>query len=68
MNSIQHWKRLSIISKLIKDIIKELTEKYRDLPMDFPDSCLVLLAEKMGLNEIATIDRDFSIYRINWAD
>ena len=44
--------------------IKELTEKYRDLPMDFADSCLVYLAEKLNLNTIATIDRDFSIYRI----
>lgn len=44
--------------------LKELTEKYRDLPMDFADSCLVLLAEKLGLNTIATIDRDSSIYRI----
>ena len=44
--------------------IKDLTEKYRDLPMDFSDSCLVYLAEKLSLNTIATIDRDFSIYRI----
>ncbi len=44
--------------------IKYLTEKYRDLPMDFADSCLVYLAEKLSLNTIATIDRDFSIYRI----
>ncbi len=44
--------------------IKNLTEKYRDLPMDFADSCLVYLAEKLSLNTIATIDRDFSIYRI----
>ena len=44
--------------------IKELTEKYRDLPMDFADSCLAYLAEKLNLNTIATIDRDFSIYRI----
>jgi predicted nucleic acid-binding protein len=44
--------------------LKELTEKYRDLPMDFADSCLVYLAEKLNLNAIATIDRDFSIYRI----
>lgn len=44
--------------------IKALTEKYHDLPMDFADSCLVYLAEKMNLNTIATIDRDFSIYRI----
>ncbi len=44
--------------------IKKLTDKYSDLPMDFADACLVLLAEKMGINTIATIDRDFSIYRI----
>ncbi|MES9882330.1 MAG: PIN domain-containing protein [Sedimenticola sp.] len=44
--------------------IKYLTEKCRDLPMDFADSCLVYLAEKLSLNTIATIDRDFSIYRI----
>jgi predicted nucleic acid-binding protein len=44
--------------------LKELTEKYHDLPMDFADSCLVYLAEKNNLNTIATIDRDFTIYRI----
>jgi len=44
--------------------LKELTEKYRDLPMDFADSCLVYLAEKLDLNTIATVDRDFTIYRI----
>jgi uncharacterized protein len=44
--------------------LKELTEKYNDLPMDFADSCLVFLAEKLSINTIATIDRDFSIYRI----
>jgi len=44
--------------------LKELTEKYRDLPMDFADSCLVYLAEKLNLNTIATIDRDFTVYRI----
>ena len=32
--------------------------------MDFVDSCLVYLAEKLDLNTIATIDRDFTIYRI----
>lgn len=44
--------------------LKELTEKYRDLPMDFADSCLVYLAEKLNLNIVATIDGDFTIYRI----
>ncbi len=45
--------------------IKALTVKYQDLPMDFADSCLVLLAEKTGINTIVTIDRDFTIYRIH---
>ncbi len=45
--------------------IKDLTVKYKDLPMDFADSCLVFLAEQIKVDTIATIDRDFSIYRIN---
>lgn len=44
--------------------LKDLTEKYRDLPMDFADSCLVYIAETFNINTIATIDRDFTIYRI----
>ena len=44
--------------------IKELMVKYRDLPMDFADACLVLLAEKLNINKIATIDKDFMVYRI----
>ena len=38
--------------------------KYRDLPMDFADACLVLLAEKLNINKIAAIDKDFMVYRI----
>jgi hypothetical protein len=44
--------------------IKELTFKYSDLPMDFADACLVFLAEKLNIREIATVDRDFDVYRI----
>lgn len=44
--------------------LRELTETYQDLPMDFADACLVLVAEKLKINDIATIDRDFTIYRI----
>ena len=44
--------------------LKELTDKYLDLQMDFADLCLVYLAEKLNLNTVATIDRDFTIYRI----
>lgn len=44
--------------------IIELTKKYADLPMDFADACLVFLAEKLDVDTIATIDRDFDVYRI----
>ena len=44
--------------------IKELTIKYSDLPLDFADACLVLLGEKLNISSIATIDRDFDIYRL----
>ncbi len=44
--------------------IVELVEQYADLPMDFADASLVLLAEAFGSGQIATVDqRDFSIYR-----
>ncbi len=31
-------------------------EKYKDVPMDFADFTLVVLAEKMGVEEIFTLD------------
>ncbi len=33
--------------------------------MDFAESCLVYLGEKHKLDTLATIDRGFSIYRID---
>ena len=44
--------------------IQELIEKYADLPMDFADACLVFLGEKFHIDQIATIDRDFDVYRL----
>jgi len=42
-----------------------LLEKYRDRPMDIADASLVVLAERIGVNEILTIDRtDFDVYRL----
>ena len=62
------WIRLgavNIVNITIHDIerIKWLMDKYADLPMDFADACLVHLGEKLDINEVATIDRDFDIYR-----
>jgi len=45
--------------------IKALILKYSDLPMDFADACLVFLGEKLKIDHVATIDRDFDVYRLN---
>ena len=42
----------------------ELTEKYSDVPMDFADATLVITAEKTGIREIISMDKDFDIYRL----
>jgi len=55
-----------IIENIIDDDIDRiiyLSEKYSDLPMDLADASLVTLAERLGLNKIITIDKDFTIYR-----
>ena len=44
--------------------IIELTSKYKDLPMDFADCTLVIAAEKTGIREIISLDKDFDIYRL----
>ncbi|MBI5212004.1 MAG: PIN domain-containing protein [Nitrospirae bacterium] len=43
-----------------------LMEKYKDIPMDFSDATLVVLAEETGIDEVFTLDgRGFSAYRIH---
>ena len=44
--------------------IAKMMLKYADLPMDFADACLVFVADKLKIDTIATIDRDFDIYRL----
>ena len=44
--------------------MRELMEKYRDLPMDLADGALVRVAEREDLTRIFTLDRrHFSVYR-----
>ena len=39
-------------------------EKYADLPMDYPDATLVLLAERLEIFDVLTLDRrGFKVYR-----
>jgi len=42
--------------------IAELMVKYRDMPADFGDASLVALAERKGISDVATIDKDFDVY------
>jgi predicted nucleic acid-binding protein len=44
--------------------IMALMEKYRDLPMDFADACLVTMCEEEKDSLVVTLDKkDFSVYR-----
>jgi len=44
--------------------IRQLVEKYADLPMDLADASLVILAEELGHGRILSTDlRDFNSYR-----
>jgi hypothetical protein len=52
-------------SKSLKRCIR-LMERLSNIPMDFADATLVVLAEEMGVNSIFTLDRkDFSVYRVH---
>ncbi len=41
----------------------DLNRKYKDRPSDFGDLSLVIVAERLGITEVASIDSDFDIYR-----
>jgi uncharacterized protein len=43
--------------------IAALLDKYRDLPADFADASLVALAERRAISRVATLDKNFAIYR-----
>jgi predicted nucleic acid-binding protein len=44
---------------------RNLVDEYSDLPMDYADATLVVLAEELGTNLVFTTDRrDFAVYRI----
>jgi len=43
--------------------VRTLMRKYRDLPVDLADACLVQLADELNTGDILTLDRDFESYR-----
>jgi hypothetical protein len=45
--------------------IHKLMKKYRDQPVQFADASLVQVANRLGLDELFTLDRrDFGVYRL----
>ena len=52
------------IKEIHKERLVELMRQYADLPMDFADASMVLLAEHLGHGRILSTDqRDFHTYR-----
>lgn len=43
--------------------IVELNTQYADLPGDFADLSLIAISERLNIAAIATLDKDFDIYR-----
>lgn len=43
--------------------VRTLLRKYRDIPADLADACLIHLADQLGTGDILTLDRDFESYR-----
>lgn len=61
-----HLARIEIATLSYHDMpaIANLMQQYANVPMDFADGYLVHLAITHNLTQIATIDSDFHIYRI----
>nr|VFJ48459.1 MAG: hypothetical protein BECKDK2373B_GA0170837_102059 [Candidatus Kentron sp. DK] len=57
---------LTIDTETVADMprIRALLNKYRDLPADFADASLVALCERLRITRVASVDADFSIYRV----
>jgi uncharacterized protein len=43
--------------------VQNILRKYRDLPADFADACLIQLACDLNTGDILTLDLDFETYR-----
>lgn len=43
--------------------IRAILRKYRDVPADLADACLIHLADELETGEILTLDSDFAHYR-----
>ena len=44
--------------------VHDLMKKYADRPMDLADASLVWAAEHTGIEQVVTIDSDFTVFRL----
>jgi uncharacterized protein len=44
--------------------MREMMDRYRDMPMDLADATLVAIAEQEGIKRIFSLDHHFRVYRI----
>jgi predicted nucleic acid-binding protein len=60
--------RIEAITTADRKRAAELVERYASLPMDYADCTLVLLAERLKVTRVFTLDvKDFGIYRVRRA-
>jgi predicted nucleic acid-binding protein len=45
------------------DPVRRLLRRYRNVPMDLADACLVQMADELDTPDILTLDSDFEVYR-----
>lgn len=45
------------------DAVRRLMRRYRSVPMDLADGCLVQMADELDTADILTLDSDFGVYR-----
>jgi predicted nucleic acid-binding protein len=48
-----------------RQAVMTLMQKYEDVPMSFPDACLVRMTELLPEPVVLTTDSDFRVYRRN---
>ena len=62
------WARitLQVDDRLKEDMsrIIEIMQKYRDLPADLADVSLIALCERREIATVASVDKDFAVYRL----
>lgn len=61
--------RVEEVQKIDLESMRLLMEQYADLPMDFADASLVVLAERLRVFTVFTLDRrGFAVFRPRHAD